>query len=301
MLDAILAWPNLCDAWERVAGNQGAPGPDRVSVRRFARNWETNLQRLQNQLRTQTYRPGRLRRVAVPKRGGGQRLLRIANIGDRVAQRAVLNVLDDHFERRFYACSYGYRPGRSLHGALRAILRFRDQGLMWVLDADIDNCFDSVDHELLRTFLEKDVPDPDARKLLDLWIDAGTIRRNPNRGLAQGMPIAPLLCNVFLHRLDKTMVRGRWAIVRYADDFIVCCASPDEAQRAYRLVEQRLDQLKLTYEPAKTCVTSFEEGFDFLGIHLTATDYSFVWQEKRFTVEGATPGWLWRYTPDGYE
>ncbi len=145
MLNAILAWPNLCDAWERVAENRGAPGPDQINVRRFARNWEENLRRLQSLVRAGRYRPGGLRRVAIPKRSGGQRILSIANIGDRVLQRAALNVLSDLCEPRFLPCSHGYRPGRSLHNAVAAIgfvghASLRDKSRMWQIDTAVRMC-----------------------------------------------------------------------------------------------------------------------------------------------------------------
>ena len=300
MIERILAWPNLCDAWERVAANRGSPGPDQVSIARFARHWEENLRRFQELVRGRHYRPGRLRRVAIPKRGGGQRLLSIANVGDRVLQRAALNVLEDHFERRFLACSYGYRPRRSLRHALAAILTLRDAGLLWVVDADIDGCFDSLDHELLIQFLDEDVEDVRVRQLLEMWVRAGVQSHQPDRGIAQGMPISPLLCNVYLHRLDWRLTRQRWPLVRYADDFIVCCTTQEQAHQAHRAVEAALADLNLRLNRAKTRMTSFEEGFEYLGIRFQRDRYTFTWQDKRFAVRGPAPAWLWTYAPAGY-
>jgi CRISPR-associated protein Cas1 len=300
-LDQILTWRNLCDAWQRVADNRGAPGPDEVSVRRFARNWEENLRRLQTLVREHRYRPGGLRRVAIPKKDGGQRVLRIANVGDRVLQRAVLNVLDDAFEPRFLPCSFGYRPGRSLHGALAAILKLREQQQTWVLDADIDACFDSLDHGVLRGLLAQTIADEGLLALIDGWLAVGRSARKPDRGIAQGMPISPLLCNIYLHEMDRVLVRARWALVRYADDFIICCARRDEAEQAQQVVAQTLVALKLALHPHKTAITSFDRGFDFLGISFQDDRYWFTWQDKRFEVRGPTPGWLWDYTPSGYE
>lgn len=300
LLDSVLAWPNLCDAWERVADNRGAPGPDGISIRRFARHWEVNLRRLTVLVQNGGYRPGRLRRVAISKPSGGQRLLSIPNVGDRVLQRAVLNVLEPLYERRFLACSYGYRPRRSLHNAVTAILGYRDQGLTWVLDADIDECFDSLDHETMRGFLGKDVQDSGVMNLLALWLANGRRFRHPDRGIAQGMPISPLLCNVYLHSLDQSLTRRRWALVRYADDFIVCCRSQSEVDSVQALVEDVLGNLRLRLDPKKTAITSFDQGFDFLGVHFEADSYSFTWEDKRFRIQGPTPRWLWGYVPDGY-
>lgn len=301
MLSQTLAWPNLTDAWERVAENRGAPGADRVSIARFARNWEQNLRRLQELAAADRYRPGRLRRVSIPKSGGGQRLLTIPTVADRVLQRALLNVVDDRWERRFLACSHGYRPGRGVRTALAEVLRFRNYGMGWVAEADIDDCFASLDHSLLRAFLAEEIADPRALALIDDWLALGRADTHPDRGIALGMPISPLLCNIYLHRLDWALVRGRWAVVRYADDFIICCHTRQQAEQALSVTSEILAGLRLRLEPSKSRVSSFDEGFDFLGIHFERDSYSFHWQQKRFVVEGLEPGWLWGYVPEGYE
>ena len=173
MLTHILAWPNLTDAWERVAENRGAPGTDRVSVARFARGWEEHLRTLQELAGTGHYRPARLRRVAIPKKTGGQRLLTIPTVADRVLQRALLNVVDDRWEQQFYACSHGYRPGRGVRTALTEIVRLRNEGRAWVVEADIDDCFHSLDHSLLRGYLAAEIDDPPTLALLDGWLALG--------------------------------------------------------------------------------------------------------------------------------
>lgn len=298
---AMLAWDNLCDAWERVADNRGAPGIDGVSINRFARHWEENLRRLRDLVRANRYRPSRLRRIAIPKRTGGQRLLSIPTVGDRVLQRAALNVLDDIFEPRFLDCSYGYRVGRGLRDAVGAILRHRDRGRVWVLDGDIDECFDSLDHGLLLEFLAEEVDDPLVMGLIQAWLEAGRRYRNPDRGIPLGMPLSPLFCNVYLHRLDWALLRGRWSPVRFADDFIVCCLIRQGAERAREVVAKILDPLRLKLEPNKTQVTSFDEGLEYLGVRFERDGYSFTWEGKRFEVEGPTPGWIWGHLPTQYE
>jgi len=301
MIDRVLAWRNLCDAWDRVADNRGAPGIDRVSIRRFGRHWEENLRRLRKLVRTNRYRPAKLRRIAIPKRTGGQRLLSIPTVGDRVLQRAALNVLDDVFERQFLECSYGYRVGRSLRGAVAAMLRYRDRGLGWVLDADVDECFDSLDHELLAALLGAEVGDPVVMGLIRAWLRVGRRYRRPDRGIPLGMPLSPLCCNVYLHQMDRALVRDGWALVRYADDFVVLCASRPQAEAAREAVAEVLRGLRLQLEPHKTEITSFRRGFEYLGVRFEGQEYSFVWKEKRFEVQGPTPRWLWGYLPTEYE
>jgi group II intron reverse transcriptase/maturase len=302
LIDQVLEMDNLTDAWLRVADNRGAPGVDGVSIRRFARNWEENLRRIREQVRTHRYKPARLRRTAVPKqRGGGQRLLSIPIVADRVLQRAVLNVVDDLFDREFLACSYGYRKGRNLHQAVAALLRYRDRGLTWVLDADIDECFDSLDLGLLQGFLAEKLDDPAVMDLIAAWLRAGRRLKNPDRGIALGMTVSPLWCNVYLHRLDWELVRNRWAMVRYADDFVVCASGEKQARQAQRVVADVLAGLRLQLEPTKTRLTTFEQGFEFLGVRFYRDRYAFLWEGKRVEVAGPTPRWLWGYLPAEYE
>lgn len=302
LIEQVLDMDNLADAWERVADNRGAPGVDGISIRRFARNWEQNLRRIRDRVRTNRYKPAKLRRMAVPKRHNkGQRLIAIPIVADRVLQRAVLNVVDDRFDRRFLDCSYGYRRGRGVRQAVAAILRYRDRGLTSVLDADVDECFDSLDHELLQGFLAEKVRDPAMMNLMRAWLRVGRRFKNPNRGIALGMPVSPLWCNVYLHRLDWELVRNRWAVARYADDFVACCASRKQAEQAQRVVADVLADLRLQLEPTKTRITSFDEGFEFLGVRFYRDTYTFTWKDKEVEVSGPVPAWIWGYMPEGYE
>jgi CRISPR-associated protein Cas1 len=302
LIEQVLDMDNLAEAWERVADNRGSPGVDRVSIRRFARNWEENLRRIRELVWSNRYKPARLRRTAVPKaRGEGQRLLAIPIVADRVLQRAVLNVVDDLFDREFLDCSYGYRQGRGLRQAVAALLRYRDQGLVWVLDADIDECFDSLDQELLEGYLAEKLKDPVVMGLMHAWLVVGRRFRNPDRGIALGMPVSPLCCNVYLHRLDWELARNRWAVVRYADDLVVCCAARRQAEQAREVVSELLASLRLRLEPAKTRLASFEQGFEFLGVRFYRDGYSFLWEGKTIEVEGHVPAWMWGYMPEGYD
>jgi CRISPR-associated protein Cas1 len=299
-IDRVLDLSNLTDAWLRVAEKHGAAGVDQVSIGRFARNWEENLRRLRDLVRSQRYKPAKLRRVAVPKPSGGRRLLSIPVVADRVLQRAVLNVIDDLFDRQFLACSYGYRLGRGVRQAMAALLRYRDRGLTWVLDADIDDCFDSLEHELLLGILKGTLDDPAILGLMRAWIQVGRRSRDPDRGIALGSAVSPLCCNAYLHRLDQELCRGHWNLVRYADDFVVCCAGPRQAEQAREVVADILAGLKLRLEPAKTRITHFDEGFDFLGVRFYRESYTFLWEGKAVEVTGPVPDWLWGYMPEGY-
>jgi retron-type reverse transcriptase len=160
MWEHILAMENLTAAWEEVARKKGTAGIDEVSIKRWRRKWEERLVNLAAAVRANTYRPRRLRRFYVPKRDGSLRQLSILTVTDRVLQRAVLRVVDDRFDRHFLDCSYGYRQGRGLRDAVQAILQHRDAGWQYVLDGDIDECFDSLDHGLLMEFVQEEYGHP---------------------------------------------------------------------------------------------------------------------------------------------
>lgn len=295
-----LALPNLRAAWNKVETNGGVAGADDVSIRRFARDWEKNLIELQQAARGNLYKPKRSRRFRLRKPCGGWRSISVPTVADRVLQRAVLNVLETPLDRKFLDCSFGYRPKRGLHDAVDRILDYRHAGLTWVLDADIDSFFDSLDHELLTQFLHEGIADPGVLNLLALWLKAG--RRDPQRaiGVALGSAISPLLSNVYLQRFDRALVESGWRLVRYADDFIVQTPTRAEAEEARRFAGWALKQLRLRLDPDKTRVTSFDGGFDFLGVHFQGDTHSYLWKDKRVTVKGACDVWSFPYPPEGY-
>lgn len=209
-------------------------------------------------------------------------------------------MLDDQFERHFLDCSYGYRPGRSVLHALKAIVQNRNNGLEWVLDADIDNCFESLDHALLRKLFARWVQDPILRRLLDQWLEAW--RPDPEKacGIPLGAVLSPLLCNLALHQLDLRLTELGWELVRYADDWCVFCRHEPQAQVARQDAEEILAELRLRLEPTKTAITCFDRGFEFLGIRFYRQAYSYQWQGKRIEVDGEVPDWLWSQMPNGY-
>jgi RNA-directed DNA polymerase len=292
LLERILAMENLTSAWEAVAENEGMAGVDDVSIRRWRRNWEERLVNLATAVRWQRYKPRRLRVRDIPKRGGGRRRIGIPTVTDRVLQRATMQVLQWRFERKFLSCSYGYRPRRGVAQAVAAVIRYRDRGFRWLVDADIDDCFHSLDHDLLTRLLEQEVADWRVLQLMRRWMDVGKPRRAEARGVALGMPISPLWANVTLHEMDWRLVRNRWPLVRYADDFVVLAQNRVQAQQALELVTETLEGLELALEPRKTGITCFREGFEFLGVRFDGDSYSFLWKDRRVTVEGDFD-WLW--------
>ena len=310
LINKVLNWDNLVQAWNKVEKAKGAAGSDGVSVKRWGRTWEERLVELRRAVMSNTYKPAPLERFTVPKRGGGVRHMTNLTVTDKVLQRAVLNVLDDIFEAIFVDDSFGYRPGRSLGDAVKTIIKYREGGLEWVLDADIDECFDSLDHELLRRFVRETINDPIVLRLIDLWLAQGVPAPRhpapdrspaPRKGIPLGAVISPLLCNVYLHRLDQAMFELGHTTVRYADDWVALCETEGDAYRAWDDAALVLAGLKLRLEPSKTALTSFDRGFEYLGVYFYRDTYSYDWQGKRIEVKGPFDNWLFSQTgPEGY-
>lgn len=313
LIERVLDWSNLVAAWNQVAKAKGAAGSDRVSVKRWGRTWEERLVDLRRSVMSNTYRPAPLERFTVPKRSGRVRHMTNLTVTDKVLQRAVLNVLDDVFESIFLDSSFGYRPGRSLGDAVETILKYRDVALEWVLDADIDECFDSLDHGLMGRFVRQTIDDPIVLRLIDLWLEQG-LRPHKNsqppspgpapapKGIPLGAVISPLLCNVYLHRLDEAMFEMGHTIVRYADDWVALCQAEADGYRAWDDAILALQGLKLRLEPSKTRLTSFEQGFEYLGVYFYRDTYSYTHRDKLIEVQGPFDGWLFSQTgPEGYK
>lgn len=300
MIDKILQWDNLCRAWKQAQANKGAPGVDEVTLTRWGRNWETNLHRLREQVQTNTYHPNRPRRFRVAKPDGGFRELSILTVTDRVLQRAALNVLEPLWEQRFLNCSFGYRPNRGVANAVTTVVRERERGKRWVLDADIERCFESLDHGVIRELLWPEVTDGRVRRLFDLWLGVGSRSQHPKLGVPLGAVVSPLLCNVVLHELDAALTRAGWTVVRYADDFVVLTETEGQALTAWEEAEYALDGLKLKVNPEKTRVASFEGGFKFLGVQFKGDEYAYVHEQKRIRVKGPTVKMLHTYRPEFY-
>jgi RNA-directed DNA polymerase len=194
--------------------------------------------------------------------GKRTRRLGIPTVTDRVAQRAVKNVLQLIWEEVFLSCSHGFRPNRSVFTAIAHVLWHQAQGLCWVVDADIEACFDTIVHRRLLAQLDA-LGDGRVVDLIASWLEVGAA--TPGRGVAQGAVISPLLANVYLHPFDVALVQAGLALVRYADDLVVMCASPHDARRALERVARALAALDLSLNQDKTAIVPFGPHFSFLG------------------------------------
>jgi RNA-directed DNA polymerase len=264
-------------AWGLVGANRGAAGIDRVTLAQVERyGIERLLDELAADLRAESYRPLPARRVLIPKPGStGQRPLSIAAIRDRVVQAAVKTVMEPIFEADFEPCSFGFRPRRSAHDALRVVIDESWRGRRRVAETDIASCFEAIPHDRLVAAVEERICDRRLPKLLRALLRAGVMEQGAVRRSVTGTPrggvVSPLLCNVYLHRLDRAwQTRGCGVLVRYADDLLVLCRTKAEAERALVALRAVLAELGLELKEAKTRVVHLREGgegFDFLGFH----------------------------------
>lgn len=287
LYDRIYRRDVLWAAWAQVAGHDGAPGVDGVSVQQIAdspEGAEGLVERLHQDLRAKTYRPDAVLRVLIPKPDGRLRPLGIPTIRDRVVQTAAKLILEPIVEADFLDCSYGYRPARSAADALRVIEQNLRAGYTAVYDADLQAYFDSIPHDQLMKCVERRVADRSVLHLIRLWLnavveerdeDGRPRRRRPTQGTPQGGVISPLLANLYLHWFDVVFHRrngpGRWAkarLVRYADDFIIMARFI--GGRITTWVEHTVERwLGLTINRTKTRVVVLsptgEGQLDFLG------------------------------------
>jgi len=271
LYDKVYALPNLERAWKKVRSNRGAGGIDRQTIASFERKKEQELLELQRLLREKRYRPHPLRRVYIPKANREQRPLGIPTIRDRVVQQALLNILEPIFEPLFHDHSYGFRPQRNTHQAIEQVRKALKEGKEWIVDVDIRKYFDTVNHELLLDAVNEEISDGSVLRLLRRFLESGVLENGvwmvTEEGTPQGGVISPLLANIYLNHFDWEMAKAGYEVIRYADDFVVLCASQDEAQQAYEAVKNIIEgQLHLQLHPEKTRIVQHKEGtFDFVG------------------------------------
>jgi len=277
LIDKVWAPATLALAWTKVRANKGAAGVDGQSLERFAANSEKYLSELSIALKDGSYRPQPVRRVEIAKGDGGTRPLGIPAVKDRVVQTAVKLVIEPIFEASFCEGSYGFRPGRGCHDALREVDGLIKEGFTFVVDADLKGYFDSIPHERLMERVEERLSDGRILDLLRGWLTAdvlkGVERWTPTAGAPQGAVISPLLANIYLHPLDERMAALGYRMVRYADDFVVLCQSREEAAAALAEISRWVEDNGLSLHPDKTHVGDCRqpgEGFDFLGYRFEA-------------------------------
>ena len=297
------------EAYRRTR-KDGASGIDGVKAADYERDLEANLKSLLERIKAGRYHAPPVRRQYIPKADGRLRPLGIPTLEDKVAQRAIVMLLEPIYESDFLSCSYGFRPGRSAHDALDTVYEsIGRQGQTWVIDADVAGYFDSIPHSEIRAVLDLRIKDGVVRRMIDRWLKAGVLEagtlHKSETGTPQGGVISPLIANLFLHHvLDRWFaetvqprLRGASQLVRFADDFVLTFADGGDGQRVLAVLGKRLGRFGLTLHATKTRYVDFRPpqnagghephaSFDFLGFtHVWGRSRRGYWVVRQLTAK----------------
>jgi RNA-directed DNA polymerase len=263
LMEEIFSRENLFTALSRVEKNKGAPGVDGVTVQEIRLFLKEQWPSIKEQLFNQTYRPQPVRRVDIPKPNGGIRMLGIPTVLDRLIQQAILQILTPIFDPEFSESSYGFRPGRGAHDAIKSALGFQRSGLHYVVDIDLERFFDRVNHDILMHKLSLQIEDKRLLRLIRRYLQTGImidgLTEQRSEGTPQGSPLSPILSNIMLHELDQEIERRRLSFARYADD---CNIYVKTKRAGARILESLRDfiwqklRLKINEEKSKVGLAS---------------------------------------------
>jgi RNA-directed DNA polymerase len=282
LMERILERDNVKRAWERVKSNKGAPGSDGMTLEDFPAYAREHWSEIRQSLMDGRYQPRPVRRVVIPKpHGKGERKLGVPCVIDRVIQQAILQVLSPIVEPGFSASSFGSRPKRSAHGAIRQVKTFVKAGYRYVVDLDLEKFFDTVNHDILMSRIARRVSDKVLLGLIGRYLRAGVMVASTveptDWGTPQGSPLSPLLSNILLDDLDKELEARGHRFVRYMDDLVILVKSRRAGRRVMAKISRYLTQkLKLKVNREKSRVVKVEEleylGFTFRGIRIFVSD-----------------------------
>lgn len=275
LMELVCERQNLRAALRRVRKNKGSPGIDRMTVEQLRDFLVTGWPRIREDLLADRYRPRPVRRVAIPKPDGGERELGIPTALDRFIQQALLQVLQPRFDPTFSQHSYGFRPGRNAHDAVRRAKQLVQEGRSWVVDIDLAKFFDRVNHDMLMGRLAKRIADKRVLRLIRGYLEAGAVLAtgllaDREEGTPQGGPLSPLLANVFLDDVDKQLEKRGHAFVRYADDLNVYVRSERAGERVMESLKRLFAKHRLEVNESKSAVAPATER-GFLGFSLLET------------------------------
>lgn len=281
LMERVVAHDNLQLALHKVCSNKGAPGVDGMTYDELKPWLQANEDKLRKQLLSKHFHPQPVRRVEIPKAGGGSRFLGIPTVIDRLVQQAVLQVLQPLLDPQFSDSSFGFRPSRSAQQAIERAQGYLDDGYVWVVDIDLDAFFERVHHDVLMARVARRISDKRVLKLLRAFVESGVLVQgvvmNREDGTPQGGPLSPLLANVLLDDVDKELEARGHRFVRYADDCNVYLHSERAAQRVFQSLRKSYERLRLRINEDKSAV-GLAWGRTFLG-------FTFERKEEGITLE----------------
>lgn len=281
MLEEILDRRNIEKALVQVEANKGAAGIDGVQYTELRGHLSTQWQALRQRILEGNYKPSPVRKVEIPKPRGGKRMLGIPTVLDRMLQQAIAQWMSLHYEEGFSRRSYGFRPGLNAHQAVHQAVQYLNDGKSWVIELDLENFFDKVNHDRLMSTLSRKITDKRTLKLIRSYLTSGIMEggviSSRNEGTPQGSPLSPILSNIVLDELDKELEERGHAFVRYADDISVYVSSEKSANRVMTgIVEYIERELRLKVNRGKTKVSKPESS--------TLLGFSFSLHEGKFII-----------------
>lgn len=268
--DKVFSLKNLYSAFQQVKKNKGKAGLDRVSIKQFETNLDVNIINIHKELKTAIYKPQPVLRVYIPKGKYEKRPLGIPIVKDRVIQQAFRQIIEPIFEKEFSENSFGFRPKRSCHDAIKRVEQYKQEGYRYVLDADIKAFYDTIPHKLIMKKLCEKIADGWVLTSIENMLKAGVmedgVKHKTTEGTPQGGVISPLLANLVGDIIDKELEKADYKFVRYADDFIVVTKTNEELPTALFVVKEVIEKkLGMKLSEDKTKLTNFKRGFRFLG------------------------------------
>lgn len=273
----------LNQAWKKLKKDK-AMWSQGISRPEMEQNFVYHLTKLSNELSSNKYRPAEVRMFPVAKADGKKRIISALTLRDKLAQKAVLNVLNPLGEEIFHHDSFGYRPGRSIDRAMDRVNEHLSCGYIWLVDADIKSFFDNIPHKSLKKSLKRIIPDKELLDLVNQWLDIGAPRTGvlgKRRGIPQGGVLSPFLCNVYLTWFDNYLSDKNLPFVRFADDFLVFCPNKGTAEKARTFISKGLQKLDLQLNEKKTRVVKSGPNVVFLGRKLPGFQTSKTSQNRK--------------------
>ena len=272
MLDQVLSPSNLDMAWRRLSSDK-SQWDSITSRKEMERHLLHHLYTLTDQVRERHYQPGSMRQFSIAKPNGSRRVLSALYLRDKLLQRAVLQVIEPMAEKEFDDDSYGYRPKRNVQMAITRALERVDCGMPWLVDADLEQFFDSIPHRPLVKILRRKIRNRGIEELMSAWLRQSVVSGNrftERRGIAQGAVLSPIQCNYYLNELDLYWRKKGIPFVRFADDFLLFAPTKDSAKKALALTDKKLSELRIKLNFDKTSIVKASRQVEFLGQRLRA-------------------------------